>query len=102
MRAWIRRFLHKEDGGKYVKFRVKDDVPILAQNGVVLGKNFVLWVEIKKIITIDGNRPRHSHATFIPLHADIKIIHGNLSISLNPEYRTENWEISKIVKFPDS
>ena len=66
-------FLHKEDGGKYVKFRVKDDVSILAQNGVVLGKNFSqIWVEIKKIITIGGNRPRHSHAPFIPLHADIK------------------------------
>ena len=64
---------HKEDGGKYVKFRVKDDFSILAQNGFVLGKNFSqIWVEIKKIITIGGNRPRLRHAPFIPLHADIK------------------------------
>ena len=66
-------FFHKEDGGKYVKFRVKDDFSILAQNGFVLGKNFSqIWVEIKKIITIGGNRPRLRHAPFIRLHADIK------------------------------
>ena len=60
--------------------------------------------EIRKIITIGGNRPRLRHAPFIPLHADIKNYSWkslNFSKSRVQCWKLGNLENSQNSTFPD-